>query len=106
MVKDAELRDEPPATAPFPFPLHEDAAKLERTVLGQRARDGDALRAIREAAGDALLVGEVFVPTRGWPRYLEQLDLVFAFELLFSPWDAERLRAAIEPPRGARRVAG
>ena len=33
------------------------------------------------------------------------LDLVFAFEFLFSPWDAERLRAAIEPAAELGRVA-
>ena len=40
---------------------------------------------MREAAGDALLVGEVFLADERVPRYLEHLDLVFAFELLFSP---------------------
>ena len=39
------------------------------------------------------------------PRYLEVLDLVFSFEFLFSPWDAERLRAAIEPAAELGRVA-
>ena len=53
----------------------------------------DTLAAIRAEAGDALLVGEVFQPTREYPPYLEVLDLVFAFEFLFSPWDAEHLRA-------------
>ena len=33
------------------------------------------------------------------------LDAVFAFELLFAPWDAERLRAAIEPAVDLGRVA-
>jgi glycosidase len=105
MVKDAELRDEPPATSAFPFPLHPDAAVLERRYSVNRPEVVDALRAIREAAGDALLVGEVFEPASELPRYLEVLDLVFSFELLFSPWVAERLRAAIEPAAELGRVA-
>jgi alpha-glucosidase len=105
MVKDAELRDEPPATSAFPFPLHPDAAVLERRYSVNRPEVMEALRAIREAAGDALLIGEVFEPTSGCRRYLEVLDLVFSFELLFSPWDAERLRAAIEPAAELGRMA-
>ena len=105
MVKDAELRDEPPATGAFPFPLHRDAAVLERRYSVDRPEVVEALTAIREAAGDALLVGEVFEPTSGYPRYVEVLDLVFSFELLFSPWDAERLRTAIAPAAELGRVA-
>ena len=36
MVKDAELRDEPPATSAFPFPLHADDSRARAPVLGQR----------------------------------------------------------------------
>ncbi len=97
LVKDEQLRDDPPSSTPFPLPLHEDAAKLEMLYSGNRPELIDRLRAIREAAGDALLVGEVFRPVAEYLRYLEVLDLVFAFEFLFSPWNAERLRAAIEP---------
>ena len=53
--------------------------------------------------GDALLVGEVYLPSAKWQPYLEHLDAAFAFELLHAPWDAEHLRTAIEattaPPR-------
>jgi glycosidase len=46
--------------------------------------------------GDALLVGEVYLPSAKWQPYLEQLDAAFAFELLHATWDADVLRAAIE----------
>ncbi|HXL43578.1 MAG TPA: alpha-amylase family glycosyl hydrolase [Gaiellaceae bacterium] len=105
LVKDEQLRDDPPAIKPFPLPLHEDAAKLELLHSGNRPEVVAALKAIRQAAGDALLVGEVFRPVSEYPRYLEALDLVFAFEFLFSPWNAERLRAAIEPAAELGRVA-
>ncbi len=105
LVKDAELRDDPPATAPFPFPLGPEAARLEMQYSGNRPEAIDALRALRDAAGDALLVGELYRPTAEYAQWLEVLDLVFAFELLFAPWDAGRLRAAIEPAARLERVA-
>jgi alpha-glucosidase len=105
LIKDDELRDDPPATGIFPLPLREEAAALERVYSGNRPETIEALGAIRAAAGDALLVGEVFQPTTEYARYLEELDLVFAFELLFSPWKAKRLRAAIGPAAELRRVA-
>jgi glycosidase len=105
LVKDAGLRDDPPARKPFPLPLHPDAAKLEMTYSGNRPELMDALRAVREVAGDSFLVGEVFRPVDEYERYLEVLDLVFAFEFLFSPWDAERLRASIAAAAAVGRVA-
>ena len=97
LIKDAELRDDPPASGRFPLPLVGENATHDHVYSGNRPEAIEALRAIRDAAGDALLVGEVYLPTSEYPRYLEVLDLVFAFELLFSPWDEQRLRAAIEP---------
>jgi alpha-glucosidase len=105
LVKDEQLRDDPPATKPFPLPLHHDAAPLEMRYSGNRPEAIEMLRALREAAGDALLVGELFRPVGEYAPWLEVLDLVFAFEFLFSPWDAERLRAAIEPAAELGRVA-
>jgi alpha-glucosidase len=105
LIKDDQLRDDPPSTGKFPLPLREDAAKLERVNSGDRPETIQALQTIREAAQDAFLVGEVFQPTSKYPPYLEVLDSVFAFEFLFSPWDAERLRAAIEPAAELGRVA-
>jgi alpha-glucosidase len=105
LVKDAELRDDPPATGTFPLPLRPEAATLEHVYSGNRPEATQALAALREAAGDAFLVGEVYLGTSEYPRYLEHLDLVFAFEFLFSPWKAERLRAAIEPAAELGRIA-
>ena len=58
------------------------------------------MAALREAAGDAALVGEVYLPAAGRGPYLEHLDVAFAFELLHAPWDAGALRAAIEADAG------
>jgi alpha-glucosidase len=105
LLKDAELRDDPPATGTFPLPLRPESATLEHVYSGNRPEVGEALAALREAAGEAFLVGEVYLGTSKYPPYLEHLDLVFAFEFLFSPWKAERLRAAIGPAADLGRVA-
>ena len=105
IVKDAELRNDPPASGRFPLPLVGESAELDHVYSANRPEVTQALAALREAAGDALLVGEVYLPTTEYPRYLEHLDLVFAFELLFSPWKAASLRAAIEPAAALKRVA-
>jgi alpha-glucosidase len=102
IVKDAQLRDDPPASGSFPLP---DTSGLDHVYSSNRAEAVDALDALREAAGDALLIGEVFLGTAEYPRWLEHLDLVFAFELLFAPWEPEALRAAIEPAKALKRVA-
>ncbi|UJA21395.1 alpha-amylase [Thermoleophilia bacterium SCSIO 60948] len=106
LLKDPERRDDPPSSGTFPLPLPGDFA-LHDHVNSQNAPDiGDALATIRDAAGpDAFLAGEVFQPHAGLSRYLGSLDVAFAFEFLFSPWDAERLRAAIASGVAAERVA-
>ena len=62
LVKDEQLRDDPPASRPFPLPLDPEAARLEMRYSGNRPEAIEALRALREAAGDALLVGELYRP--------------------------------------------
>jgi alpha-glucosidase len=105
IVKDAELRDDPPATGDFPLPLTGEYGELDHVYSANRPEAVEAVVALCEAAGDALLVGEVYLGTAEYPRWLEHLDLVFGFELLFAPWNAEALRAAIEPAEALGRVA-
>jgi alpha-glucosidase len=96
LLKDPQLRDDPPASEPFGLPLSEDEAKLALTNSRNAPDTGAALAKIREACGDAFLVGEVYLPSARWQPYSDYFDAVFAFELLHSPWDARLLRAAIE----------
>jgi glycosidase len=96
LLKDEQLRDDPPATKPFGLPLGEHEANLALTNSRNAPDTGAALAKIREACGDAFLVGEVYLPSARWQPYSEYFDAVFAFELLHSPWDARVLRAAIE----------
>ena len=100
LAKHPDLLDDPPRTEPFPFPEPPDVAALDRRhsshwIPGLAA----PLRALRSAAGDAFLVGEVYRPTVELGPYLEHLDTAFVFELMFAPWQADALGAVIE--RGA-----
>ena len=105
LLKDAELRDDPPAHEPFGLPVaeHEKGLALSRS---RNAPDtGAALGRIREAAGDAFVVGEIYLPSFRWQPYLEHLDAAFAFELLHARWEAGALRSAIEAAYSTRRPA-
>jgi glycosidase len=99
LVKDADLRDDPPASAPFALPLQEEYAQLEHLYSTNSPDIHQALASIREAAGDAMLVGEVYLPAAQVTPYLEHLDLAFAFELFHAPW--ERARDAVETTQAA-----
>jgi alpha-glucosidase len=107
LMKDPKLRDDPPAHAEPPLPLHPDHGTLEH-IHSRNAPDiGTGLALLRAAVGDALLVGEAYVPTPELGPYLEHLDLCFGFELFHSDWRTDRLRAAIDAAAGigAERVA-
>ncbi|MGH2894827.1 MAG: alpha-amylase family glycosyl hydrolase [Solirubrobacteraceae bacterium] len=96
LMKDPELRDDPPATHQFELPGDPQDLELDH-VHSRNAPDlGDALRTIRRGVGDVLLVGEVYLPIAQAAPYLETLDAVFNFEELFAVSDSAKLRHAIE----------
>ena len=96
LMKDPELRDDPPATRPFALPGDPTDLELDH-IHSRNAPDlGDALKAIRRVVGDVLLIGEVYLPIEEAAPYLETLDVVFNFEELFAVGDAAKLRDAIE----------
>lgn len=105
LMKDSELRDDPLATTPFMLPLGDEYGRLEHVHSAAGAEIEVALGAMREAAVGALLVGEVYRPTRDLPPYLEHLDLAFAFELLHAPFEAQRLADVIRDGQRVGRVA-
>ena len=110
LLKDAELRDDPPATGPPPLPELGECATLDMRHSRNAPDVGEALAALRAGAGEqALLVGEVYLPADRLAPYLEQLDVAFAFDLLHARWVAAAVRAAIEcaldPSGAAGRVA-
>lgn len=65
----------------------------------------EALASIREAAGEAILVGEVYVPNAELGPYLEHFDLAFSFEFLFAERDAAGLARVIESGAALGRAA-
>ena len=100
LLKDPEMRDDPPAERPFGLPLPEEYGRLDHVHSTNSPDVGDAVAALRAAAGDAPLVGEVYLPAADRGPYLEHLDVAFAFELLHAPWEAAALRTAIEANAG------
>jgi alpha-glucosidase len=96
LLKDAQLRDDPPATEAFGLPLSDAEAKLALTNSRNAPDTGEALAEIRAAVGDSVLIGEVYLPSAKWQPYLDHLNAAFAFELLHVSWEAPTLRAAIE----------
>jgi alpha-glucosidase len=96
LLKDPQLRDDPPATEPFGLPLSDEEAKRALTYSRNAPDTPEALARIREAVDDHVLVGEVYLPSAKWQPYLEHLDAAFAFELLLARWDASVMRTAIE----------
>jgi alpha-glucosidase len=96
LFKDPELRDDPPATEPFALPLHDEYARLSHVNSANAPDIGVALGSIRDAVGDALLIGEAYLPTAQLDPYIETLDVVFAFEAMNAGADAARLKTTIE----------
>jgi glycosidase len=103
LLKDPQLRDDPPASGEFGLPLHGDYAKLDHVHSANSPDIETALGALREAAGDALLVGEVFLPAGRLQPYLDHVDMAFAFELFFAAWERDALAAAITAPTALAR---
>jgi alpha-glucosidase len=105
LVKDERLRDDPQATAPFPLPLHEERTVLRQLHSGNDPETSMALESLRKSAGDAFMMGEVYLPTDSLPAYLRHLDTVFAFEFFHSPWEATRLREVVAAAAQLGRLA-
>jgi alpha-glucosidase len=105
LMKDPELRDDPVATTPFLLPLGDDYGRLQHVHSEAGPEIGVALEAIREAAGNAFLVGEVYRPTADLHPYTDHLDRAFAFELLHAPFEAGRLAEVINAGAAQGRIA-
>ena len=94
------LRDDPPGREPFPLPVHPDQQHLDLVNSRDAPEIGIALGALRGAAGEAPLIGEVYLPSERLGPYLGDLDAVFGFDLLHAGWDADELGAALDPGAG------
>jgi alpha-glucosidase len=96
LMKDPELRDDPPASEPYGLPVSDEEAKLALSNSRNGPGTSEALAKVREAVGEAFLVGEVYLPSARWQPYIEHFDAAFAFELLLATWDARIMGTAIE----------
>jgi alpha-glucosidase len=96
LLKDEQLRDDPPARAPLPFPTDAEYGKLDHVHSSNHPQTGALLAQLREAAGDTFLIGELGVLTSQYGPYLEYLDCVFGFETFFAAWQPAALRKSIE----------
>jgi alpha-glucosidase len=96
LMKDPDLRDDPPASEPYGLPVSDEEAKLALSNSRNGPGTSEALAKMREAAGEAFLVGEVYLPSARWQPYVEHFDAAFAFELLLASWDARIINNAIE----------
>ncbi len=94
--KHPDLLDDPPARLPPAFPETPDSAVLEhRHSRNWAPALQPALAGLRAAAGDAFLVGEVYLPTADLGPYLDHLSSAFVFELLFAEWRADLVGAVV-----------
>ena len=106
LAKDPELRDDPPSDEPFGLPAAGPRARARPALLPQRRVDrARRSAAIREAAGGRAADRRGLPAGRRHAPYLEHLDRSFVFELIQSPWEPRRLRAARRRRRGAARAA-
>ena len=105
LIKDPSFRDDPIGELPFPLPVHPESQHLDPIHSRNDPEIGLALAALREAAGELPLIGEVYLPSPLLGPYLEHLDRVFAFDLLHAPWEARRIGQLLESTRGARQLA-
>ncbi len=96
LLKDPQLRDDPPASAPSIMSGNAEHEALEHRYSSDQPGVGGALALLRAGAGDdAFLVGEIGLPSDRHAPYLEHLDASFCFELFFARWEAAALHAGI-----------
>ena len=87
--------------SPYGLPVADHEAALALSNSRNHPDIEAALGGIREAVGDAFLVGEVYLPSASWQPYLRHVNVAFAFELLFAPFEGPLLRQALETVHGA-----
>jgi alpha-glucosidase len=93
---DPQLRDDPPRRNPPPLPDFTANPTLDPVHSRNGPGVALALAALREAAGERLLIAELYLPTPHIRPYLDHVDLAFCFELLHAPFRADTIRRAIQ----------
>ena len=85
---------------PRATPAASSSGSASREVrVAKKESYGPAVRArgerVRDAVGDALLVGEVYLPSAKWQPYLDHLDAAFAVKPLRLADQCARLDAGL-----------
>jgi alpha-glucosidase len=107
LMKDPELRDNPPNPNPVanPFELQAPEYYSQLHVNDRLHPDlhevlREINRVLAEYPGDRVAIGEI--EALDWPRWaefygadLDELHLPFAFQLIETPWEAEALAATV-----------
>ena len=109
VMKDPELRDNPPN--PSPDELHRLGAWAKQLHLNDHAHPDmhelyrDFRRMLDAYPGDRVSIGELHHPDYDtWARYYgerqDEIHVPFNFHLTYSPWTADAVRAAVEGVQG------
>ena len=105
IMKDPDLRDNPPASGePAPFKNLGEADELEEVHSiahpDVHTRFAELRELVDEYPGDRVLIGEIHDwDWESWATYYgtdrPELHLPFNFSMLYAPWDAEHFRSLI-----------
>ncbi len=104
LIKDAELRDDPPGPSPSPWDSGEYATLTHR-YSKDRPEVFEIVQTMRDLTdkyGARILIGEVYHPdVEFWARFYgdapgEGLHLPFNFRLMLAEWTAPAIRAEVE----------
>lgn len=103
IMKDPQLRDNPPARIKPPF-YGRGYAAFEHIYDRNRPEVHTVLRDFRRLLDEydqRVAIGEVYLEdVKDWARYyggaLDELHLPFNFRLIFTPWNAPALRCSVD----------
>ena len=106
LIKDAELRDNPPNPNWKPgMPPHQAVLQKFSTDRPEMVEIIRELRQVANEYPERVLIGEIYLPIRRLVAYYGQRDdgvhLPFNFQLVTLPWDARTIAAAIKTYEGA-----
>lgn len=104
IIKDAELRDNPPDPDARPdLPPNDLFSRQLHLYNGDQDEVHGVLKEIRElldSYGDRVGIGELWGPMDRWIRYYgetgDELQLPFNFRLMWLPWEAKTMRASVD----------
>ena len=95
IATDPDLRDDPQRQHGPALPDLGGSSNLEPVHSRNAPGVAAALRRLRAAAGEHVLVGDIYLPTPHLRPHLEHVDLAFCFELLHAPFRADAIGRAI-----------